>query len=476
MATENTGVAKRHPLYDKFCPVMETVDDFCDGEVAVKSKTVKYLPKLPSQYKNADPRTGETLYDIFLQKASLFPGARKTITAFKGILSRKPPVIVLPDSMTDYKTVFTLEGEDIITSSLTTGENVMKNYVAAYLVDIPTDGERSYAIPYTAKNIINWKYTVYPGGRKLTHVSLNIIDDGEEYIIHLNLEETDSGEIYTVTRYKQVNDEREGKKWEEVSYNTPLMKNEPLDFIPFVPISTQGLIMNLDYPMISEVAYLNKTHYQNDAEYRNALTYAGRPTACVSGLIQPENGHEVVMGTQQVWQFEKEGWAKFLGLDDASGIEAIKEAGIDLKNDMAIAGARILMQDPRQAEAAETAAIHRQGEHGQLSSVAIAVSKGITKVLQIMAKWDLEEEVQADEISFTMSMDFNPLKLDPQLLTSLWNMYVRGDISYNTLWYNMTRGELTEPLKTVEDEQKDIEEDMEKRTTSPFDVSGENDI
>lgn len=459
------AIDRKHKLYDKYSSQWEMINDFCEGEEAVKGKGRAYLPELPSQVNQYSKNLMKSLYKVFLEKASLFPGAEQTLEAFKGILTRKQPSLDIPKKLDYIKTTFTLDGQDIFLSSSNACGEIIKKSAYAYLVDIPEEGDDPFAIPYTAESIYNWKYTVYKGGKKLTWVSLHTIEDEQEYIIYLKLtfDEESQQDIYTVERFKKVV-EKNKINWVSEGVSIPLMRNKPLDFIPFVPMSKDGIIMNLTSPMLSRVTFLNKTHYQNDAEYRNSLAYAGRPTPCVSGLKTVKGEESVVLGTAQILQFEEGGSWGMLGLDNASGIDAIKQAGEDLKNDMALAGSKILRNDPRMAEAAETASIHREGEHGQLSMVANIVSKGITKVLQIMADW-ISEEIT--EPSFVMSTDFNPLKIDPALLNTIWAMYTNGNISEEVLWYNLKRGELTPDTWTMEDETKAKEVDKAKKPEPP---------
>jgi hypothetical protein len=117
------------------------------------------------------------------------------------------------------------------------------------------------------------------------------------------------------------------------------------------------------------------------------------------------------------------------------------------------------MQDPRGVEAAQTAAIHREGEHGQLSNVANVVSGGITQVLEIMAMW----AGRADEVSFEMNTDFNPMQVDAQTLSVLWQMYMGGSISFELFYYNLQRGELTPDLRSAEEEKEAAAADRRER-------------
>jgi len=460
-------VDKKNPKYEKLHHVWDRIKDFCEGQDAVKARKQTYLPALPSQMQPVEQaglnNRFRTLYDLFLEKATVWPGVSKTLRAYIGILSRKAPKVQAPQ---DYIDVFALDGEDIYTVSTWVARGVMKYGVAGLLIDYPETADRPFVVKYRAHDILNWDYMISNGGKQLSHVSLvERWGDGPEEIIHLNIEAVGDNDNQTpgyVVRKFELQDVpgKHDREWVQVGTPiVPLMDGQPMPFIPFVPITEAGQVLDYDYPMLTDVTNLNLAHYQNDAEYRNALTFAGRPTPCVAGLIVQEGQDKITLGTSTVLQFEQGGTWGMLGLDDASGINAIRQAGQDLQTDMAVAGSRALMSDPKGVEAAETASIHREGEHGQLSNVANVVSGGIRQALEVMALWGN----QPGDIEFEMNTDFNPLNIDAQTLSILWQMYMGGSISFDLFYYNLQRGELTPDLRSADEEREAAAADRRER-------------
>lgn len=470
----------KHKLYDKFFNIWIRNNDFTEGQDAVKSKKEAYLPKLPSQNQVINTSNlFETMYDLFLKKALLFPGASRTLKAYTGILSRKTPAVTFPDAEDTLLDTFTLEGEDVYTSAFASANNVMKYYLSAYLVDMVEDGDRPYAISYSAPQILDWRYEIIDGQRKLVSVYLALnfdeaIEDNITKVAHLQLasisidEESVLG--YKVTKYKKVEVSKSKSKskveWQVDEERIPLMDGRPLEFIPFVPITEKGLFIDLNYPLITDVVNINLAHYQNDAEYRNSLTFAGRPTPCVSGLMDDDS--DIILGTPYMLRFTENGKWGFLGLEDTSGIGALRTAGDDLKQDMANTGTKALARDTRGVEAAETAKIHREGEHGLLSTVANVVSKGVKRTLKIMLEWMGVEE--NEKIDFVINTDFIPTSIKPEMISALWNMYMNEDISFQTLWHNLQKGEVTPEMKTAEQELEDIEAGAQRRGSDRVDL------
>ena len=409
----------KYEEYEKYAPIWERVSDFCDGEDSVKSKREEYLPKLPSQMEALPARTAngrhQTLYDLFLEKATVWPGASKTLRAYTGILNNRDPEVEVPPGWDD---IFSMAGEDIYTVATWCGKELIKSGLLGLLIDYPAGGVRPYAVKIRAKDIINYQYAILKGKRSLVYLALVMQwykgEPGK--IVTYKIVEQDGAPACLAEEWEKTENSKGEKEWVLVRGLFVVANDAPIDYIPFVPMSEYGTIIEPDYPLILDVVNLNKAHYQNDAEYRNALTFAGRPTPCVAGLIHDDDDNPVIqLGTSTVLQFEPGGSWGMLGLDDASGINAIRQAGEDLKKDMALAGSRALMADPAGVEAAETARIHKEGEHGQLSTVAKVVSDGMTKALMIMANW----AGIAGDFKYRINPDFSFMQVDPSTLTSL---------------------------------------------------------
>jgi hypothetical protein len=260
------------------------------------------------------------------------------------------------------------------------------------------------------------------------------------------------GGVYRQTLYALTENEKTEYEYVQISTREPMVNGEVMEFIPFIPVTTSGLIWKLNYPMINDIANLNIADYRNEALYRDALLFNGRPTPCVSGLIIDNGQKSVSLGSSTILQFEQGGsWGTLGGGADAQGL---KESGEELKRKMALVGSRALAEDPNGVEAAETAALHRQGEDGILGSVADAVSMGMTKALEIIRDWWPTE----GEVEYTLSNDFIPGDVDPARIQAVFGMYAAGAISFNTFYSYLQRGEVYPEGWTQEQEEEAISE------------------
>lgn len=431
------NVADKNPQYTKFHDVWRMVHDASEGQHVIKQAGQTYLPALPSQLRQSGSQFGRTYYDLFKDKALWYPATGRTKKVYLGMLNRKMPSLTLPPAMAEVEDDFSYEGQPIETFARQVQESLMMYDRVGVLVDIPEEGSRPYTVYFPPDQIIDWKQSFVAGQRRTTMVKLQP-DDSHIDVLLLEFDEEIQGFVYIVQKWEYITKSARSTKGDWVLTDTlmPLRNGAPLDYIPFVVGNSQGLTWDIGYPLLYEITTVNIADYQNDAEYRNALAFAGRPTPCVAGLRTPSD--EITLGTHTVLEFNEGGSWGMLGLDDASGISAIREAGEDLKKQMALIGARALASDPNGVESAETAKIHRAGEHGVLTNIADVCSDVMTRTLEYMADW---WGVDAP-VEYVVHTDFIPASIDPNLINSLFNLYIQGAITYNTLFYNLQKAEL----------------------------------
>jgi hypothetical protein len=67
------------------------------------------------------------------------------------------------------------------------------------------------------------------------------------------------------------------------------------------------------------------------------------------------------------------------------------------------------------------------------------------------------------DVAFEMNTDFNPMHIDAQTLSVLWQMYMGGSISFDLFYYNLQRGELTPDLRSADEEREAAAADRRER-------------
>ena len=85
------NIGTLHPTYVKLAEMREKCRDVVSGQDTIKSKTVKYLPKLSGQDSAA--------YATYLNRALFFSIGAKSLQAIVGMASLKRPKVSAPNDI-----------------------------------------------------------------------------------------------------------------------------------------------------------------------------------------------------------------------------------------------------------------------------------------------------------------------------------------------------------------------------------------
>jgi hypothetical protein len=347
------GVESNHVEYSKYSKAWARCEDAVEGADAIKAKSTTYLPKLPAMDM---VNGGDTLYKLYLDNALWYPGTGRTFDAYLGTLFRKPSTKTIPSQMAGYEDVFTSDGQTMDGFAAELAGGMIKGFRPGVLIDYPDidsegmslaeledAGGRPYATMYPADRIMNWEQSLSSGKLVTSRVTLEErltlekakgkYDIGSKefatmngYAIFRRVLSLSNG-VYTQALYVKAQDKtKKTSEFVPVESKAPTMNGEPMGFIPFIPVTPKGLVWDLNYPLINDIAVLNIADYRNEALYRDALLFNGRPTPCVSGLIMDTpNQKSVVLGSSSILQFDTDGkWGMLGGGADSSGL---KESG-----------------------------------------------------------------------------------------------------------------------------------------------------
>jgi hypothetical protein len=146
------------------------------------------------------------------------------------------------------------------------------------------------------------------------------------------------------------------------------------------------------------------------------------------------------------------GDAKFLEFG-GQGLGAIRNSLEDKRRDMGTLGARMLMEERKGVEAAQTAQIHRAGENSILSAIAAQISAGMEWALDTIGEW---AGVPAD-VSFVINQDYMPATMDAQTLSALMMAWQGGGISTGDLFAVLQRGKIIDDKKTLDEHIDELE-------------------
>lgn len=444
-----------HHLYAQRQEQWTRCRDAYDGADAVKARGTLYLPQLGAQSKDE--------YTAYLSRAMWYGATGRTVDGLTGAVTRKEPKVDVPDAMDAQMDDITLSGTPLEVFIKEMLAEIFKVGRGGVLVDMGRDvsadaqAARPYWVSYTAEQIINWRVETRFGKQQLVLVVL-----AEDY------ERVDPDDPYTAQchkRYRElaINNGRYVVRIHtptlvggEVAYMieevTPVERGEALTEIPFCFFGVCGLSVAPEKPPLLDLVDVNLSHYRSSADLEHGRHFTALPTPWIAGFPRDTVAK---IGSAVAWVSPdpnaKAGMLEFTG-QGLGGLEKALEAK---EKQMAVLGARMLEEQRAGVETFEATALRTSGERSVLQSIASVVSLGITKLLRWHAAWlgiNATETINAE-----LNQDFISTQLNGSELAELVKTWQAGAISYETLYWNLQRGEVTRPDVDAEDERVLIE-------------------
>jgi len=441
-------VDSTHPEYDKRLEAQSKCRDAFEGEQQVKSKDILYLPLLSGMSKESDK------YKAYLSRAMFYSATRRTVEGLTGVVDRKPPVLNI---MKGWPWEDDINGNGISLHSF--ANQIVNEAVLIGWQGIFDDRRKGYDYPYPVQymgeQIINWSYR----GTELEMVMLSEIvhersEDGYEISCIQQWRELSivNGAYIVIIWRKKLN---EGKE-EFYVHNayTPTIRGKFLETIPFVFVSPENKLEN---PPLLDMVEVNFHHYKNSADYEHGLHFTGLPTPYITGLgeAKDKNGSPVAvqLGSETILMIPSpQGSAGFM---EVSGdFNALVVAMENKKLEMASLGARLLQNEKKAVETAETSRINKSGDSNIISSIVTGAENGLNAMLAIMSIW---ESLAKDANTIELNRDYLDEGMTAQDLTAMVSAWQSRAISHETLLYNVQKRDMLQDGRTIEEEIAAIE-------------------
>lgn len=444
----------KNRYYDLFVNKWQKIYTVFQGEDAIKDAGEIYLPKLTGQTPNE--------YKSYKDRGSFFNAFARTITGLSGAIVRKEPVITTAASINERLNNVTLYGESIQEIIKICINNVLQFAYYGILIDMPQDATEK-SIPYFAlyapTSILNFRCQIVGADYKLTMISLletySEVDNANPFaditIERIRVLSIENGIVVVRLYRKDIASSGKDQGWIQDGVDIfPRIRGKALTEIPFVFFGATSNTPVPDNPPLLDLANLNIKHWQLTVDYYHGLHYCAIPTPWAAGFGKSD----LYVGGSKAWVADnpeaKCGYLEFTG----QGIEAIAKALESLESQMAVIGARMLEEQKKAAEAADTVRMRYSGDTATLSSVADCVEQGMMKAIDWLGKWmGIEGKTE-----ITLNRDFVSVKLDAQMLTALTQSLQSGSMSMDTFLYNLQVGEILPSGRTIDDEKKLISE------------------
>jgi hypothetical protein len=187
------------------------------------------------------------------------------------------------------------------------------------------------------------------------------------------------------------------------------------------------------------LALENVRHYQLVSDNDNCLHIASVPWPAFIG-VDPDA--EIAIGPNMGVKLPAGADVKIVE-PEGNGLEAMERRIAKSEHRMAILGLSLLYTESRAPETATSKRIDKAESDSTLSNHARASQDAFEEALRLTAKWlGIALDVGGEDRWIELNRDFESLPLDPQSITALSNMVAAGQLTLETLWDVLERGEI----------------------------------
>lgn len=455
----------------------DKIGDCLEGEVVIKKRGDKYLPRPDPTNTSAE---NLARYNQYIERAQFYNVTRRTLQGLLGEIFAVDPVITVPEDLELVVEDADGEGATAIQQAAEATSYVLAYSRAGIMVDFPArpineatgepipasaaeveDGDTHPLIfVYQAEQIINWR-TIRR--KRKTELSLVVIVETVD-------RENDTGgfEIVTERQWKvlRLDDDglyvidlyREKSPGPFASFRPRDASGTRLDFIPFMFIGATKNSAKVEPPLMYDLASVNVGHYRNSADYEESSFTVGQPTYVFGGLtkqwVKEVLGNRVEAGSRAAVALPEKGTAAILQPDP----NTMPKEAMELKERQMVALGAKLVENKNVQETATKVTMDQRTENSILSTAANNVSAAFTWAFTVAAQFmgtALPGKDAADALEFTLNTEFAINKLTPEEQAQVVASWQAGLISFSEARYLLRKSSLTS--QKDEDAKKEID-------------------
>lgn len=421
-----------------------------DGSDAVKAAGATYLPVLSGQSSDR--------YEAYKARAMFYNAFARTVQALTGVLFRRPSPPVAPSSIADVWQDVTRAGQSLDLFAMSVADELFKVGRAGVLLDAPAQGD-PYWVTYHAEDVLSWRSQRGADGvpvatRVVLREPLTLVHPKDPYDVVLTHQ---LRELYLTADVTPLYEQQlwrhpvredgivDASKWEKFGEPVlPLRRGARLTFVPFVFLNATSLLADPARPPLLDLADVNLSHYRTSADLEHGRHFTALPTPWITGY----DGRAAAMtiGSEDAWAIGNEnakvGMLEFTG----AGLMSLERALEQKERQMAVLGARLLEMQKAGVEAEGTLRMRHAGDDATIRLVSATVSAGMSRVMRWHAWW-LSAATTPDvaDISYDLGVEFFSVRMSSGDLQALVQAYQAGTISFDTLYFNLQRGDVARP-------------------------------
>lgn len=455
-----------HPDYTYWSEIWETIRDAEIGEIEVKRKGEKYLPRQKTHDKEQ--------YKSYLRRAVFYNMTSRTLSALYGTVFRRAPKIGgLDRRLKERSKAITKEGMSLHLLAKTAVKEVLAVGRFGLLVDSSPDGTGNpYIACYTAENILDWQMAEIDGRWVLSKVTLReIFYDRDSHwspyeyrsrfrVLVLEYDEESDSHVYV--QYVYLDDNSATNQIPDLDAAPtdvviPTVRGEPLDYIPFLVIGPFTNYPDVQRPPILDIVTLNYSHYMSYAQLEQALFYTGSPVFTVQQEDGSNPGHYEV-GPDVVWilgQNENANLMEFNG----RGLQHLENALRNKEDQIASIGGRMMPGTSRGAAESDNALMMQErNEQTLLMNLADTVDEGMTEVLGWWADWNNASTNTIANTTFEVNRDFLTKDAGAREFRAVHQMYTDGVIPLEVVFNYLRKFEVIPEWMDIDEYKKMLDD------------------
>jgi hypothetical protein len=424
-----TGASVSESPFVRDLEVIAMMEDW--QVMAAVTRGTNYIRDLCDTYLPQEPREDDEAYETRVDRSVLSPYTSRLIETAAGAILRKPIHIEGDDYWLDLSQDIDGLGSNIneyarraLVSSLTYGHSaVLVDYPAATgarnLAEERAMGRRPYFVHVDAPQIWGWRQADYTmPGSPLTQIRIHeyatrpLNDFGEEQVEQMRVIYPGKYDLYTL-----------GQEVVEFS-------------------QTGGF--SLDEIPLLDIANLNITHYQRQADLIHALHIAAMPTLVLEGW--DDTLGSATMGVNYAIAMTPGNKAYYVQAD-ATSFDAQMQELQSLEGQMSTLGVTKLFGQKFVAESAEAKRIDQAQSNSVLSIISQELESALNQAFGLAAKY-----VGIEPPEIKIDRDFDYYRLIGQDVAVLSDLNSQGKISDEMLLEILRRGEILPDNTNVPEE------------------------
>ncbi len=413
--------------------------------MAAVTRGTNYIRDLSETYLPQEPREDDDAYQTRVDRSVLSPYTSRLIETAAGAILRKPIHIEgdpywleLAQNIDGLGSNINEYARRALVSSLTYGHSaILVDYPAATearnLAEERAMGRRPYFVHVDAPQIWGWRKE--PGTNRLLQVRIHDYDVrplnefGEEQVEEMRVIYPGRYDLYTLGQ-------------EVVEFTAT--GGYSLDEIPLVPIYSNRRGLLISQPPLLDIANLNITHYQRQADLIHALHIAAMPTLVLEGW--DDTTGSATMGVNYAIAMQPGNKAYYVQAD-ATSFDAQMQELQSLEGQMSTLGVTKLFGQKFVAESAEAKRIDQAQSNSVLSIISQELESALNQAFSFAAQY-----VGMEPPEITIDRDFDYYRLIGQDVSVLAQLNQMGKISDAMLLEILRRGEVLPDNINIEDE------------------------